>query len=105
VTRAIFRCIVLAVTSVPTPALAFSLLQNQSFALVFVSLVLPEMSGIDFMKEVKKTNPELPFIVASVNESIDTSTRCYKFGAFDVLQAPINSEVRASRPSLCVSFW
>ncbi len=63
--------------------------------LLLVDYKLPGMSGTQFMRQVRATNPTLPAIMitglASEFEGIEASCRCYGMSAF--LRKPLQIEV------------
>jgi DNA-binding NtrC family response regulator len=58
--------------------------------LVLLDLMLPDISGIDILKEVKQRNPDLPVIILSAQESIEVALKTLKLGAADYFSKPIN---------------
>ena len=58
--------------------------------LVLLDLMLPDISGIDILKEIKQRNSELPVIILSAQESIEVALKTLKLGAADYFSKPIN---------------
>ena len=58
--------------------------------LVLLDLMLPDISGIDILKEIKKRNPEIPVIILSAQESIEVALQTLKLGAADYFSKPID---------------
>jgi len=58
--------------------------------LVLLDLMLPDISGIDLLKEIKQRNPEIPVIVLSAQESIEVALTTLKLGAADYFSKPID---------------
>ncbi|MCX7771302.1 MAG: response regulator [Proteobacteria bacterium] len=63
-------------------------IQNEQFNVVFTDLTMPEMNGIDLIKEVKKINPYLPIVVITGYGSIDNAVNAMKEGATDFITKP-----------------
>ena len=58
--------------------------------LVVLDIMLPDISGLDLLKEIKQRNPELPVIMLSAQESIEVALKTLKLGAVDYFSKPIN---------------
>jgi DNA-binding NtrC family response regulator len=60
--------------------------------LVVLDVMLPGMSGIEALEEVRRRDPDLPVIVLSAQESVDTAVRMLKMGALDYLSKPVDAD-------------
>lgn len=58
--------------------------------LVLLDLMLPDISGIDLLKNVKKKNVDIPVIILSAQGSIDVALESIRLGAFDYFPKPID---------------
>jgi two-component system response regulator AtoC len=58
--------------------------------LVLLDIMLPDISGIDLLKEVKRRYSELPVIMLSAQESIEVAVNTLKLGAADYFSKPID---------------
>jgi two-component system response regulator AtoC len=58
--------------------------------LVLLDLMLPDISGIDILKEIKDRNSDIPVIILSAQESIEVALKTLKLGAADYFSKPIN---------------
>lgn len=56
---------------------------------VITDLRLPTMSGLDFIKEVKAFQPELPIILITAHKEIDTAASAVEAGAYDFVVKPL----------------
>jgi class 3 adenylate cyclase len=76
---------------------------TQEFDLILLDLILPEMSGFEVLRRLKaaeQTN-DIPVIVISALDELDSVVRCIEAGAEDYLSKPVNpvllqARVRAS---------
>jgi DNA-binding NtrC family response regulator len=59
------------------------MLRCQKYSLVLLDLVMPHVSGEDLLVQVGQECPELPVIVLSGLNQLETAVRCMKLGAFD----------------------
>jgi two-component system response regulator HydG len=55
-----------------------------------VDLQMPELSGIDVLKEIGATEPECQVILMTGNASVDTAIEAVKAGALDYLSKPLD---------------
>lgn len=67
-------------------------IQNKDFNVVFTDLTMPEMNGIDLIKEAKRINPYLPIVVITGYGSIDNAVNAMKEGATDFITKPFSIE-------------
>lgn len=67
-------------------------IQKEEFNVVFTDLTMPEMNGIDLIKEAKRINPYLPIVVITGYGSIDNAVNAMKEGALDFITKPFTIE-------------
>src|SRR3990172_2661993 len=60
--------------------------------LVTLDIRLPDMSGLDVLKEIKQRNPKLPVIMITAYGAVDLAVDALRLGAFDFVEKPINFE-------------
>ena len=65
-----------------------SLLKDKNYDLVIADLQMPEMTGIDVLKEVKNFKSGQEFIVMTAFASVDTAIEAMKQGAADYITKP-----------------
>lgn len=68
-----------------------SKLKNGEFDLVISDLKMPDLSGIDLMKEGKKENPYARWIIITAFGSIQNAVEAMKAGASDYLTKPLHN--------------
>ncbi|HYI08975.1 MAG TPA: sigma-54 dependent transcriptional regulator [Thermoanaerobaculia bacterium] len=71
---------------------ALSLLDNEEVDLIVLDVMLPGISGIDTLRAIRISNPELPVIVITAFSSIDGAIEAMKFGAFHYIPKPFKNE-------------
>jgi len=65
--------------------------------IVFLDIKMPEMNGIEVLKEIKKRDKSLPVIMITAYATVDTAIEAMKEGAFDYIRKPFDvEELRAS---------
>lgn len=75
-----------------TPPEAIRAVRDGGFDLIITDLVMPIMSGLDLMREVKSAQPEMPCIVITAHGSIGSAVEAMKAGAFDYITKPFRKE-------------
>lgn len=73
-------------------AAGLELVATQDFDLVLLDLIMPEMSGFEVLRRLKATEhtKDVPVIVISALDEIDSVVRCIESGAEDYLTKPFN---------------
>lgn len=69
---------------------ALELCKERAFDLALVDIKMPVMDGIEFLKEAKRLNPSLLFIMMTAYPSIETAVEAMKEEAFDYITKPFN---------------
>ncbi len=63
---------------------------KHTFALALVDLRLPDGTGIDVLKLLKKNDPDIPVILITAYGTVDTAVEAMKEGAYDYILKPID---------------
>lgn len=63
---------------------------TETFDLLMLDIVLPEKDGISVLKEVKKTDPNLPVVMITGYREADKVIEAFRNGAIDCLLKPFN---------------
>jgi DNA-binding NtrC family response regulator len=67
---------------------ALRILNEEVFNLVISDLVMPNLGGMDLLKELKANHPDIPFVVITAYGTIESAVEAMKAGAFDYLTKP-----------------
>ena len=67
-------------------------LENASFDLVLLDLMLPDKSGIDFLKEFRQRDTTTPVFLITAYGSLDVAVQALKNGANDYFSKPWDNE-------------
>ncbi len=62
---------------------ALDILRRQPVSLVLLDLNMPYMSGQELLLAIHQTYPDIPVIVISGLNQVDTAVKCMRLGAFD----------------------
>ncbi len=58
---------------------------------VITDLKLPSMTGLDFIKRIKRNNSELPIILMTAEGSVETAVEAIDNGAYDFVLKPLHT--------------
>ena len=67
------------------------LLAGNTVAVMVLDLSMPHVSGLELLEAVTRDYPQIPIIVVTANDEIETVVQCMKSGAFDYLVKPVSS--------------
>src|SRR6202046_4894785 len=67
---------------------ALALLEEQPAHMVLTDMVMPHMSGLEFLEKVKKLLPRIEVAVMTGHGSIETAVPAMKLGAYDYITKP-----------------
>ena len=69
---------------------ALALLEEQSAHMILTDMVMPRMSGLEFLEKVKKLLPRTEVAVMTGHGSIETAVQAMKLGAYDYITKPFS---------------
>ena len=72
-----------------SPLTALKIAEEFSPNLIVSDLKMPDMSGIELLREVKKQNPSTDFIILTAYATVENAVDAMKSGAFDYLIKPL----------------
>jgi DNA-binding NtrC family response regulator len=71
---------------------AHAAIQRKEPDVVLCDLMLPDGSGIDFIREIKGSSPSMPFVMITAHTSTRTAVEALKAGAVDYIAKPFDIE-------------
>ena len=89
---------ILMSSSMPEPALVsdgrqvVKLVREHGYRLILLDLMMPGCSGMDILKQLKKEFPSIECVIVSAIDEVASAVQAMKFGAYDYLVKPLNSE-------------
>ncbi len=84
-------------TMVATAEEAIEVLENNAVDIVLTDLMLPHTSGLELLKRVHDTHPNLPVIVLTQYGTIDSAVAATRMGAIDYVTKPFRIEELRAR--------
>ena len=64
-------------------------LEENSGMVIVLDLVMPHISGAKLLPEITQRFPEIPVIIMTATQEVETAVACMKQGAFDYLTKPV----------------
>lgn len=82
----------IAVQSANTAKAGLAILADEAneFGVVFSDVKLPDMNGIEVLKEIKRRRPQMPVVMVTGHASKETAVEAMRLGAYDYLSKPFN---------------
>ncbi len=67
-------------------------ISNAAFDHVLCDIRMPQMDGLEFLRESQKAGSEAPVIMMSAYGTVDTAIEAMKFGAYDYISKPFKPD-------------
>jgi len=64
-------------------------LEQHGAGVVVLDLFMPHVSGVQLLPEIVQRHPEIPVVVMTASQEVETAVACMKEGAFDYLVKPM----------------
>ncbi len=74
------------------PFAALEQLASDNIQLILSDLKMPLMNGLDFLHQVQRDHPNIPFIIITAHATVETALEAIKAGAFDYLLKPFDNQ-------------
>lgn len=83
---------------------ALEMLTAQSFDLVLLDVMMPEVDGIEVLRQMKASEQlrDIPVLMISALSDIDSVTKCIEMGAEDYLPKPFDPVLLKARIGACL---
>ncbi len=73
-------------------AAALKTIKDEEIDLVLLDLNLPDMSGIDILKQIRNLQPEILTIIMTGFASVESAVEAIKLGAYDYIKKPFKAD-------------
>ncbi len=70
---------------------AIELLKNETFDLMLLDIMMPEMSGVEVLRVVRQISPDMKVILLTAHGTMETAVEALRLGAHDYLLKPCNA--------------
>ena len=71
---------------------ALQKLDSTPVDLVISDLVMPDMNGLELLKQMRSENKKIPFLMNTGYPSVDSAVEAMKAGAYDYITKPLQLE-------------
>ncbi len=72
---------------------AFQFLKTRKPDLILLDIMMPEIDGLSILREIKKKNTEIPVIMVTAKDDLQSQDEAKSAGALDYIQKPINVDL------------
>ncbi len=83
----------LSITTVFSGESAIAMAEKIDFDVIILDVLMPEITGIDALKEIKKFKPLTPVILLTGEATVENAIKGMKMGAFDFLMKPADTDL------------
>ena len=66
-------------------------LEQQQIGLILLDLFMPHVSGEQILEAVSRDYPDIPVIIITGVDAVNTAVKCIKMGAFDYMVKPVEA--------------
>jgi len=73
------------------PIEGLSSVQNGSYDLVLLDIMMPKLDGLSFLKKLRETNPNIKVIMMTAFDTLERSLEAHKYGAKNYITKPFKS--------------
>ncbi|MBI4541951.1 MAG: sigma-54-dependent Fis family transcriptional regulator, partial [Gemmatimonadetes bacterium] len=78
------------VTTTTSSREGLELIRKEIFDLLLVDIRMPEVDGLEFLRQTRAVSPDTEVIIITGYATIETAVEAIKLGAFDYLEKPVN---------------
>jgi DNA-binding response OmpR family regulator len=92
------------ITCVKSGSEALETLKTEIFDLMLLDIMMPDMSGVDVLKNVRSSEKQkvMPVIMVTAMDDMETINECMLAGANDYILKPLNIQLFKIRMSTCL---
>ena len=91
------------VTTAESGEMGLAILSNASFDLVYMDIRMPGMAGLDALKVIHASQPNLPVILFTAQPDMQSAVDALRLGATDYLLKPLQPEVLIERTRVALA--
>jgi DNA-binding NtrC family response regulator len=76
----------------PRPPKTLKISEEQTFDAIVLDLMMPEMDGIEVLKNIKAKHPEMQVILLTGHGTVEKGVEAMRLGAMDFIEKPADLE-------------
>lgn len=83
---------------------ALTAIENESFDLVLLDIMMPDLSGIEVLNRIRQSDlhKKLPVMMVTAMDDMKTINECMQAGANDYILKPLNTQLFKIRMATCL---
>ena len=71
---------------------ALEKIKDKTFDVVVTDLILPDIHGVDLLRKIRMTQPDVQAIIITGEPNVETAVEAVRFNAFDYLYKPVTRQ-------------
>ncbi len=79
------------VTTYTNPVVGVDSLKNNSYDLILLDIMMPQMNGLDALEKIKDINPSQKVVMMTAYSTLDKVLKSHKEGATNYVMKPFDS--------------
>lgn len=83
--------------SAPDGKTALEMIKRNNYDVVLLDVKMPEMDGIETLREIKKVAPMVEVVMLTGHASVESGINGIKYGAFDYLMKPMELDILVAK--------
>ena len=80
------------VSAAPSARAALDVIETESFDLLLTDLRMPEMDGLELLREARRRRPEMDVVLMTAHATVKTAITALREGASDYLEKPFDKD-------------
>ncbi|MCX8043140.1 MAG: sigma 54-interacting transcriptional regulator, partial [Desulfobacterota bacterium] len=71
-------------------SMALNVVHKGRFAVALIDLVMPKVGGMELLRQIKETRPEVECIIITALDEVSSAVEAMRYGAYDYLVKPLD---------------
>ena len=76
--------------SAPSGKEGINVAKKNPVDIILSDFKMPDLSGLEVLKQVKKINPEISFVIVTAFGTVENAVKAMRLGAFDYISKPVD---------------
>jgi two-component system NtrC family response regulator len=76
--------------SAPSGKEGINVAEKNPVDIILSDFKMPDLSGLEVLKQVKKINPEISFVIVTAFGTVENAVKAMRLGAFDYISKPVD---------------
>jgi two-component system NtrC family response regulator len=76
--------------SAPSGKEGINVAEDNPVDIILSDFKMPDLSGLEVLKQVKKINPEISFVIVTAFGTVENAVKAMRLGAFDYISKPVD---------------